>query len=111
MRAKWVDITIWLRESGKDLKSLHHLNIDNKVVAVLALWKTRGQTAVWILYTPEVTGGWDDLPRVHLGDAKGQRLKAPNAEAAKIRAVNKLVLHWQDQALAGIRLLNRIEEG
>lgn len=111
MRAKWVDITIWLRESGEDLKSLHHLTIDNKVVAVLALWKTKGQTAVWMLYTPEVTGGWDDLPRVHLGDAKGQRLKANNAETAKIRATSALVLRWQELAVAGIRLLGRIEEG
>ena len=111
MRANWIDISMTAPGHPADLKSLHHLNIDNRVVAVLAYWR-QAEGTQWLLYTPETyEGAWRDSSRIHLSDSRFETVKANNVEQAKLRAVNKLVLRWQDYALAGIRLLNREEGG
>lgn len=109
MRAKWIDIPVWGQQPT--VKSLHHLVIDNAVAAVLLLWKA-GTVKEWRLYVPELfTGDWQDTPNIPASNGRCLTVKAPNAETAKLRATNTLVLRWQEQALAGIRLLNRLEEG
>lgn len=109
MKARWITITIWSREILASILALHHLTIDNRVVAILVLVKEE-KAKEWRLYTPE-GANFRDLSRVPLGDDRFEVIKANNAEQAKLRAANKLVLRWQDYALAGIRLLSREEGG